>query len=161
MPAKFSEPDHPLLSDYRVVVSYPVHWGDQDAFGHVNNTVYLRWFESGRIFYFDSIGVSDHYEATKVGPIMASIRCDYRFPVTYPDTIQVGSRVSRIGRSSLAMDHAIVSLRRDLIVAEGTSTIVVYDYTKAKSTPVPDAIRRAIADREGRSFDPPAPASSG
>jgi acyl-CoA thioester hydrolase len=142
-----------LLAHFPIVISIGVQWGDQDAFGHVNNTIYLRWFESARIAYFERMGALELHENENVGPILASITCDYRRVVTYPDTILVGARVTRIGRSSFGMDHVIVSDRHGVIAAEGKSTLVVYDYQRAKSHPIPQPMRHAIEAIEGRSFD--------
>jgi acyl-CoA thioester hydrolase len=138
------------LDGYPVVLTLPVLWGDQDAFEHVNNTVYLRWFESARILYCDRVGLSALRKTTQVGMILASITCHYRYPVTYPDTIHVGARVSRIGRSSLTMDHLLVSEAARGVAAEGTSTLVVYDYKAARSHQVPEPLRAAIESLEGR-----------
>ncbi len=80
----------PLLAEFPVVITLPVQWGDQDAFGHVNNTVYFRWFESARIAYFERIGLSHVLDVEPIAPILASISCDYRRPITFPDTVQVG-----------------------------------------------------------------------
>src|SRR3954462_15539128 len=93
------------LADYPVVIALPVQWGDQDAFGHVNNTVYLRWFESARIAYFDAIGLREMIATEQIGPILASTPCHYRRPITYPETVRVGARVTRIGRTSMMMEH--------------------------------------------------------
>jgi len=142
-----------LVSQYTITISIPVQWGDQDAFGHVNNTVYLRWFESARIVYLERIGMMDLHAAENVGPILASATCDYRRPVTYPDTVLVGARVTRIGRSSFSMEHAAASQDQGVIAAEGKSTLVVFDYHKEKSHPIPPALRQAIAALERRSFD--------
>src|SRR4051812_27249954 len=54
-----------------VTVEIPVAWGDMDAFGHVNNTVYFRWFESARIAYFEKIGLNERMKRDKKGPILA------------------------------------------------------------------------------------------
>src|SRR5277367_5877386 len=97
------------LADFPVVIALPVQWGDQDAFGHVNNTIYFRWFESARIAYFERIGLNHLLEHEPIGPILASMSCDYRRPVTYPDTVDIGMRVSRIGRTSVGMEHAVLS----------------------------------------------------
>jgi acyl-CoA thioester hydrolase len=142
-----------LLAQFPVVVSIPVQWGDQDAFGHVNNTIYLRWFESARIAYFERMGIMELHETENVGPILASAACEYRRQVRYPDTVLVGARVTRIGRSSFGMDHAAASEAQSLIVAEANTTLVVYDYHKEKSHPISEALRRAIAAIEGRSSD--------
>jgi acyl-CoA thioester hydrolase len=141
-----------LLAQFTIVISIPVQWGDQDAFGHVNNTIYLRWFESARIVYLERIGMMDLHEAENVGPILASVACDYRRPVTYPDTVLIGARVTRIGRSSVGMEHAAASQEQGVIAAEGKSTLVTFDYHKAKSHPIPLVLRQAIEALEGRSF---------
>ncbi len=143
------------LTDYRLVLRWPVQWGDQDAFGHVNNTVYFRWFETGRIDYMSRLGFDPWYEQHKIGPILASIRCDYRRQVKYPDEVEIGTRVTRLGRSSVQIEHRIYSRTQQTVVAEGDSTIVVFDYLKQKPTGIPDEIRQAIEAHEGRTFDAP------
>jgi acyl-CoA thioester hydrolase len=77
---------------------------------------------------------------------------DYRRQLTFPDAVHVGVRVTRIGRASIAMEHVIVSAGRGAVAAEGTSTLVVFDYNANRPHPVPDAIRRAIEELEGRSL---------
>ncbi|HZW31739.1 MAG TPA: thioesterase family protein [Isosphaeraceae bacterium] len=141
-----------LLAGFPVVVTVPVQWGDQDAFGHVNNTVYFRWMESARIAYGQRIGLHDLLADRQIGPILASTACDFRRPVNFPDTIHVGIRINRIGRTSLAHDMRIVSQEQQAVVAEGTSTTVVFDYAANRPHPVPAPIRQAIEALEGRSF---------
>src|SRR5437868_10202301 len=98
----------PELSAHPIVITLPVQWGDQDAFGHVNNVVYFRWFESARIAYGNRIGLADLKATQNIGPILAAIACNYRRQLNYPDTVQVGARITRIGRSSMTMDHLLV-----------------------------------------------------
>ncbi|MBS0208280.1 MAG: acyl-CoA thioesterase [Planctomycetes bacterium] len=143
------------LADFPVVVTWPVQWGDQDAFGHVNNTIYFRWFETCRIEYLNRMGLNTWYERERIGPILASITCNYRRPVVFPDTVVIGARITRIGRSSVDMEHRIYSHAQQTLVADGTSTIVVYDYKAARSSPVPAEIRQIIEQVEGRSFPAP------
>jgi acyl-CoA thioester hydrolase len=148
------EPDlASLLAKYRVVIALPVFWGDQDAFGHVNNNAYFRWFESARIAYSERIGLLDLFRKHRIGPILASIACDYRRQLTFPDTVHVGVRVTRIGRSSLGLEHAILSENQKAVAAEGTSTIVVFDYRTNQSFAVSADLRRSIEEIEGRRFD--------
>lgn len=137
---------------FPVAIALPVQWGDQDAFGHVNNTVYFRWFESARIAYADRIGLSDLMQTTRVGPILASISCDYRRQVTYPETVFIGAKVTRIGRTSLTIEHEIRTGSDHALAAEGKSTIVVFDYNTNRPHPVPDDIRHAIEALEGTRF---------
>jgi acyl-CoA thioester hydrolase len=139
-----------LLTDFPVVLALPVVWGDQDAFGHVNNTVYFRWFESARVDYLDRFERSHEPDSGGLGPILASVRCDFRRQVTYPDWVEIGASITRLGRSSFTMRHAVASRSQRAIVAEGDSTIVMFDYARNQSQPIPDAMRRAIEAIEGR-----------
>lgn len=157
----FSEPSPTSvpaeLARYPVVVRLPVQWGDQDSFGHVNNTVYFRWFESARIVYMARIGLftgeSDSGAASageqKPGLILAAIQCNFRHMTHFPDAVLVGARVSRIGRTSMVMDHAAYSEARRRMVAEGTSTVVMFDYTQQRPIAVPDDIRAAMTTLQG------------
>jgi len=140
------------LAEYPVVLTVPVQWGDQDPFGHVNNTVYFRWFESARIAYCLRVGLGDSDAGEKVAPILASITCQFRRALTFPDIIRVGARVTRIGRTSMTMEHAVVSDAQAALAAEGTSVLVVLDYQQNRPHPVPDEIRRAIEQLEGKPF---------
>jgi acyl-CoA thioester hydrolase len=147
-----SEASSDPLVDFPMVISLPVQWGDQDSFGHVNNVVYFRWFESARIAYFEKVGLSSLMITEKVGPILAAINCNYRRQLTYPDTVRVGARITKIGRSSMTMEHRLVSENAGTLAAEGDSTIVSFDYDAGKSHPVPEAIREAISRFEGKTL---------
>jgi acyl-CoA thioester hydrolase len=140
----------PSLEKYPIILTLPVQWGDQDAFGHVNNTVYLRWSESARIEYMRRVGIfPQNAHPTGVGPILATITCDYKLALTYPDEIEVGARVVRIGNSSIQMENVIVSRRAKAVAAELRSTMVLLDYADNRPVRVPDDIREAIARLQG------------
>ena len=140
------------LAEYPVIFTMPIQWGDQDAFGHVNNIIHIRWFESARVVYLEDSGLKLMLTDGKTGPILASITCNYRRQLTYPDTVQIGARVSRIGRSSMTMDHAVYSEALDAIAADGSSIVVVFDYEQNRPIRVPDNIRAAIEHLEGKTF---------
>jgi acyl-CoA thioester hydrolase len=141
-----------VLAQFPVVVDQPVQWGEQDILGHVNHVAYFRWYESARIAYFLKIGLMDMHKHERIGPILASVSNDYRRQINYPDTVRIGVRVTRIGRSSLDMEHTIVSCNDQVIAAEGRSTLVVFDYQANNSHPVPARIRHAIESLEGKTF---------
>ena len=144
-----SHPEAPLVN-FPVVITWPVQWGDQDAFSHVNNTVYFRWFESGRIAYFERLGLSHTLSDTGLGPILASINCNFRRPIGYPDTVHIGTRVTKVGNSSLTIALTVFSERLLTIAAEGDSVMVLFNYRAQKSIRVPDDLRSKIATLEGR-----------
>lgn len=144
---------HELLTGFPVVITLPLLWGDQDSFSHVNNIVYLRWCETARVDYLNRVGLWPQKEPpSTLGPILARICCDYKVPLSYPDTIHVGARITHIGNSSFRMEHVIVSHTHNTLAAAVDSTLVVLDYSCNKSTPVPLKVRAAIEKLEGRSF---------
>ncbi|MGA3259139.1 MAG: thioesterase family protein [Bryobacteraceae bacterium] len=148
---------HEALAGFPVVTTFPVLWGDQDPFGHVNNLVYLRWCESVRVEYLERVGMWVPLPPQGVGPILASIHCDYKLPLNYPDTVHVGARVTRIGNSSVRMEHLIVSHKRDELAAAVDSTLVMLDYASGRSSSVSVEIRAKIAEIEGHEFAASAP----
>jgi acyl-CoA thioester hydrolase len=144
---------HPLLTGFPVVTTIPVLWGDQDAFGHVNNLAYLRWAETARVEYLLRVAMFPSLPPSGIAPILASVKCDYEAPVKYPDTIFAGARVTRIGTSSVRMEHVVVSQKLDRVVARVDSTLVLLDYSRNKPVPVPAEIRKIIEGMEGRPFE--------
>lgn len=137
------------LHDYPVTIQIPVAWGEMDAFQHVNNVVYFRYFESARIAYFDAIEVMKVMENTGVGPILAETRCRYRIPLTFPDTVMVGARVSSLAPKGFMMRYAVVSRRHGQLAAEGDGRIVTIDYARGGKVPLPKDVRERILAMEG------------
>jgi acyl-CoA thioester hydrolase len=146
---------HRLLADFPVVTTIPLLWGDQDAFGHANNLCYFRWAETARVEYLLGIGQFPKLPPTGMGPILASMKCDYRRVLNYPDTVYVGTRITRIGNSSFQMEHRIVSHNLDEIAAELDSTLVLLDYRRHKPVTVPPEVRSLIGALEGKTFEVP------
>lgn len=121
------------------------NWGEMDVFGIVNNIYYLRWVESVRFHYFTEVGIQAYFEQTNVGPILASSSMCYKFPVRFPDTLEVSVRVSELEKKRFVMDNRIWSQRHDRLVAYGSATIVMVDYQQGgRPVEVPEAIRAAI-----------------
>ena len=87
---------HEVLAQCPVVIETPVAWGEMDAFQHVNNIVYLRYFESGRMAYFERLKFIEFMDQTGIGPILASVQCKFKMPLTYPDIVSIGTRISQI-----------------------------------------------------------------
>ena len=137
------------IKDYPVVVRQDVIWGDMDAFGHINNTVYFRYFEDARLAYFDKIGVHESKEQFNTGPILAKTHCNFRLPLDYPDRIHIATRSSILSPKTLNMEYAVFSEKHGSIAAEGEGLIVYYDYTNGGSCEIPEAIVAAIKVLEG------------
>ena len=138
-----------MIGGFAVVERIPVLWGDMDAFGHVNNTRFIRWFESARIAHFERVGIKTA-EAVGVAPILAHVSCDYLAPVEFPNEVLVGARVTRIGTTSLTHEYVVALVERpDQPVAQGTGVIVMYDYDAGTKVPIPGGVKQAIRDLDG------------
>lgn len=149
------------LDGFPVKVRCPVQWGEMDAYQHVNNVVYLRWFETGRAAYFDAAGLWAGTAPTGVAPIFHSVSCRYRVPLTYPDEVEIGVRVKDVLADRFLVEHVVYSVKHQRVAAEGDGVVVSFDYGKGAKAPVPDEWRRAFERIEGRSFPPPSSSSSG
>ena len=126
-----------------------VNWGDMDAFGHINNTVYFRYFENIRMAYFEKTSVNEHKNATQIGPILASTQCQFRAPLTYPDHIHIGTRIKELekieqGEKRFTMEYAVFSEQQDCIAAKGEGLIVYNNYNEGKSCAIPESILAAF-----------------
>jgi len=138
-----------MIEGFAVVERIPVLWGDMDAFGHVNNTRFIRWFETARIAHFSRVGITTT-QAEGVAPILAHVSCDYLAPVEFPAEILAAARVSRIGRTSFHQEYAVaMSDAPDRLVAKGTGVIVMYDYSSGHKVPIPDDLRARIGELDG------------
>jgi len=136
--------DEGLLAGFQVVIELPVAWGEMDSYRHVNNVVYFRYFENARLEYFRRLDWFEFERQTGVGPILAATHARFRKPLTYPDTISVGARISSLAKDRFTMEHLIVSHALGAVTTEGQGTIVTYQYHTGRKTPIPEEMRRRI-----------------
>jgi acyl-CoA thioester hydrolase len=139
---------HPELARFPIVVELDVAWGEMDAYAHVNNVVYFRYFEHARIAYLDRIGWMASMREAGLGPIIASTQARYRKPLTYPDHLLVGARVGAIQADRVTFEYKLVSTWWNAVAAEGQAVVVSYDYRAGAKAPIPEAIRAAIEELE-------------
>ena len=139
-----------LLKTYPVIVTQTLAWGEMDAFAHINNVVYFRYFENARLEYFRQLGWPCETIPTGVGPILGSTQARFRLPLTYPDTIAIGGRIVDIQADRVIMRHAIASEKLNKIATEGESVIVTYDYGRKEKAVVPAELLRKILELEAR-----------
>ncbi|EKO3929760.1 acyl-CoA thioesterase [Vibrio fluvialis] len=134
-----------LIQDFPVLTEIPVAWGEMDALQHVNNVVYFRYFETARIDYFRHIQLMEDIAITQIGPVLSETQCRYKIPVTFPDTLLVGSRVSDVQADRFSMEYQVVSKKLGKVTTTGSATVVMFDFkngTKAKlSERILDAIQ--------------------
>ncbi len=120
-----------------------IRWGDMDAMGHVNNTLYFRYLEQARIELFEALGCP----ATPggVGPVIINAHCTFLKQLRYPGDIEVTSWAGAPGRSSFESLHEIRRIDEpDVLYALGGAKVVWVDQQVEKSIPLPPAIRELI-----------------
>ena len=101
-----------------------------------------------QISYFDRLHFIEFMNKTGIGPILASTQCRYKIPLTYPDSVTVGTKVETIEEERFIMKYAVVSHSHKKIAALGEGVIVTFDYQKNKKAIIPDEIRKRIIDLE-------------
>ncbi len=121
-----------------------VRWGEMDALGHVNNVVYLSYFEAARVEWLASIG---HKTGSTVsGPVVLQTTCTYKVPVVYPCQVKVVTRLQKVGNSSFTLSQNIYNRGSgERLYTESVTICVWVDRASGKSLRVPDVIRRALS----------------
>jgi acyl-CoA thioester hydrolase len=137
-----------FISYYPVIIEISIAWGEMDAFQHLNNIVYFRYFESARILYFEKIGFFEFMDKTGIGPILASTQCRFKIPLTYPDHVSVGAKVETLEKDRFVMKYAVISHKAKKIAALGEGVLVTFDYKKNAKALVPDELKQRIIDLE-------------
>ena len=137
-----------VLAKFPVIVRQAVVWGDMDAYSHVNNVVYFRYFENARLEYFRQCGWFKIEEETGIGPILGSTQARFRRALTYPDNIAIAARAIDVGEDRFTLEHVIVSEQQQAVVTEGSGVVVVYHHGDGRKAGMPAELRRRIAELE-------------
>ena len=95
-------------------------------------------------YYLDRIGLREEVAAGGLGPILASTHARFRAPLTYPDTVHVGARVSEVGEDRFTMEYRVVSEKLGTAAADGGGVLVSFDYRAGRKAPLPAEVRSAI-----------------
>jgi acyl-CoA thioester hydrolase len=138
---RFEAPKHRRLV-YESVI--PIRWGDMDAMGHVNNTVYFRYMETSRIDWCRSIGCMP--EQSKQGPVIVNAWCNFMQQLRYPGGVVTKHYVTTVGRTSF---DTYITMERDddpgTVWAEGGARMVWIDFATNQSLPLPDWLRAQLS----------------
>ncbi|WP_290697688.1 thioesterase family protein [Amphritea sp.] len=137
-----------ILERFPVQLEIPIAWGEMDAFQHVNNLVYLRWFESARMAYFGNCEYLDVMKESGIGPILRDSRIRYRIPLTFPGNVISATRITRLEEDRFTMEHLVWSPEHNAVAAEGDAVVVCVDYEKNCKAAVPQHYRDLILGME-------------
>lgn len=121
-----------------------IDWSDLDAFGHVNSLSFLRYVQAARVHYWEQIGLYQAFLADRRGPMLASVRCDFRRPLFYPGLVTVRTQIAFIRTTSFGLAHTLVDRAGD-VAAEASDVMVMFDYAAGQKMPFPAVFRERIA----------------
>jgi acyl-CoA thioester hydrolase len=133
-----------LFRTYPVIITQAVIWGDMDAYQHVNNVVYFRYFENARLEYFRRVEWFAIEKATGIGPILASTQARFRRALTYPDTIHIGVRLLNMQADRFTLEYRIVSDKLNDVATEGQGVLVAFHHAQGKKALVPEELKERI-----------------
>lgn len=133
----------PPRDAYKVFYPISTRWSDNDTYGHINNVVYYSYFDSVANRYLIEAGGLDIAEGAIVGYVVSS-GCEYHAPASYPEAIEGGLRVDRLGNSSVQYGIAIFREGEDEALAHGHFVHVFVDRAANRSVPIPEGLRGAL-----------------
>ncbi|MCY1497637.1 acyl-CoA thioester hydrolase, YbgC/YbaW family [compost metagenome] len=137
-----SQPQH-LRHDYRHFQPITTRWHDNDLYGHVNNVVYYGYFDSAVNTYLIEHGGLDIHDGETIGFVVSSA-CDYFASIAFPERIEVGLRVGKLGNSSVQYELAIFKAGEDEACAAGRFVHVFVDRQSNRPVPIPPPLRTAL-----------------
>ena len=120
-------------------ITMPLRWGDMDAYGHANNTVYFRFFEEARIVWLASLELGGPDEPT--GPVIIKTSATFLKELNHPATVEVKTYADKAGNPSLDTYHLLTDVDTGAVYAEGYAKIVWFDRKTRSSAPLPDTLR--------------------
>lgn len=139
-----------LPGDKRLVFEMviPIRWGDMDAMGHVNNTLYFRYLETLRIEWFHRLGCMTNPDG--IGPVIINAFCTFVRQLEYPGDVLARHYVHAMGRSTVDTFATLSRTDRpDEIDAEGGATVIWTDARTRRSVAIPDALRERLQQPVG------------
>jgi len=130
--------------DFRLFRPITTRWADNDAYGHVNNVVYYSWFDTAVNAYLIEQGALDIERSPTIG-LVVETQCQYFAPLAFPQTIEAGLRVARLGASSVRYEVGLFAQGAPQTAAHGHFVHVYVDRASRRPVPVPEALRAALA----------------
>jgi acyl-CoA thioester hydrolase len=130
-------------ADYRAFRSIPTRWMDNDAYGHVNNVVYYSWFDTAVNAWLIESGLLDIHHGNPIG-LVVETGCKYSRSVAFPETVEAGVRIARLGSSSVRWEVGLFTTGHDAPAAEGHFVHVYVDRDTRRPAPLPDNWRQVL-----------------
>ena len=136
-------PQPEARSAYRVFSSISTRWMDNDLYGHVNNVVYYSWFDTAVNAYLIEQGVLDIHGGGTIGLVIET-QCNYFEPLAFPQVVEAGIRVARLGGSSVRYEVGLFAQGSSRTAAKGHFVHVYVDRQTRRPVPLPQNLRQVL-----------------
>ncbi|MDE6680301.1 MAG: acyl-CoA thioesterase [Muribaculaceae bacterium] len=146
----------PDPQDFKHRVLVQTRFNDVDILGHINNTVYFSFYDTGKAYYFNSVR-NGNMNWRKVETVIANVNCAYIHSMYFGEQIEVCTRCIEIREKSFILQQMLVEKESGQIKSICETVMVSIDTDDLHSIPVPDDWRKALADYEERNLDIPQP----
>jgi len=130
--------------DFRLFLPIGTRWMDNDVYGHINNVTYYSFFDTAVNRYLMDSGVLDIARSQVIG-LVVETGCHYFSSLSFPDDIEAGIRLARMGNTSVRYEVGIFKKGAELTAAHGHFVHVYVDRASGRPAPLPDALQRALA----------------
>jgi acyl-CoA thioester hydrolase len=138
-----SPPRPESRSAYRALRTLTTRWMDNDVYGHVNNVVYYSWFDTAVNAHLIEHGALDIHSGEVIG-LVVETQCNYFAPLAFPQTIEAGIRVARLGRSSVRYEVGLFAQGEPLTAARGHFVHVYVDRVQRRPVPLPETLKTVL-----------------
>jgi acyl-CoA thioester hydrolase len=124
-------------------IKQQVVWGEMDAWNHINNVIYFRYFETGRVEFFNKTNLWQTFIDENIRIVVGKLECNYIQQIVHPAEIEISVGIKKIGNASLTVHHLVTC--NGNISAHGEGIIVATDPATGKSKPWSDKLREEFA----------------
>jgi acyl-CoA thioester hydrolase len=137
-----------FLAQHSISTDIQVAWGEMDALQHVNNSVYFKYFETARLDFFNKINLLDDLKTTGVGPVLSETNARFKRPVTFPDSIVVGVKISDINEDRFVMHYTVFSKAQQAVTTIGWAKVVMFNFKTGKKAKLTPELLSALLEHE-------------
>ncbi|MBK7121159.1 MAG: acyl-CoA thioesterase [Comamonadaceae bacterium] len=138
-----TKPQAEPRSAYRVFRTITTRWMDNDAYGHVNNVIYYSWFDTAVNAHLIEQGVLDIHQGETIGLVIET-QCNYFAPLAFPQAVEAGIRVAKLGTSSVRYEVGLFAQGEPLTAAKGHFVHVYVDSATRRPVPLPAPLKAVL-----------------
>jgi acyl-CoA thioester hydrolase len=128
-----------------------IDWSELDYFKHVNNVSFFKYIQSARVNYWDNTGITASHLETNIGPMLASVNCEFKKPLYYPGQATIITTTEFIKNTSFGFHHLLMNEAGE-VAAEAHDVMVMFDFNRHEKVQFPEALRDLISKLENKVY---------